>query len=130
MITLTFVRSDDIEIHRAGPFSWARAANGVLQAGPGNQEVAHYQGGIWSVGDHGAPRCIVESEVGDVQLLANDQAASQPVAKSEAIEFVDGAIYAHPERRLLATLQEREHHWLAGGKAWPAVTVETAQELD
>ena len=97
---------------------------------PGRPGVAHYQGGIWRVGGRGAPRCIVESEYGGVQLLANDQTTSQPVAKSEAIEFVDGSIYAHPERRLLATLQEREHRWLAGGKAWPAVTVETAQELD
>jgi len=63
-------------------------------------------------------------------IVAPNHAKSQSVATSEAIEFVDGSIYAHPERRLLSTLQEREHCWLAGGKAWPAVTVETAQELD
>ena len=130
MITLRFVRSDDVETHRAGPFPWVRAADGALQVGPSGQEVARYEGGMWSVGGRGTSRCIVESKYGDVQLLANDQATSQSVARSEAIEFVDGSIYAHPERRLIATLQEGEHRWFAGGKTWPAVTVETAQEFD
>lgn len=39
MITLKFVRSDDIEIHRAGPYPWVRVANGVLQAGPHGAEL-------------------------------------------------------------------------------------------
>jgi hypothetical protein len=130
MITLRFVRSDDVETSRAGPFPWARAADGVLQAGPDGKAVAHYQGGIWSVGRQGATRCIVQSEYGDVELLAKDQATSHSVARSAAIEFVDGSIYAHPKRRLLATLQEREHRWLADGKTWPAVMVELAKEFD
>ena len=37
---------------------------------------------------------------------------------------------ANPERRLIDTLEEDEHRWMAGGKAWLAVTVETAQEFD
>ncbi len=130
MITLRFVRSDEVETYRAGPFPWARAADGVLQAGPAGEEVAHYEGGLWSVGGRGTTRCIVESNQGDVQLRAADQATSQPVATSAAIEFVDGSIYAHPERRLIATLEERDHRWMAGGKMWPAVTVETAQDPD
>jgi hypothetical protein len=129
MITLRFVRSDDVETHRAGPFPWARAADGVLQVGPGGEEVAHYRGGVWSVGGQGTTRCIVQNQYGDVELLAKDQATSHLVAKSKAIEFVDGSIYAHPERRLLATLQEREHQWLAGGKTWSAIMVEPAKSL-
>src|SRR5688572_18851960 len=112
MITLRFVRSDDVETHRAGPFAWIKAADGVIQAGPDGREIAHYMGGIWSVGGRGTTRCIIRSEHGSVRLRANDHGTSQSVAKSEAIEFVDGSIYAQPQRRLLATLQEREHRWL------------------
>ena len=129
MITLKFVRSDDIEIHRAGPYPWVRVANGVLQAGPDGADVAQYRGGIWSVEGGSTTRCIVQSEYGDVQLLASEEALSRHVATSQAIEFIDGSIYAHPQRRLVATLRESEHRWLAVGKTWSAVVVETAQRV-
>jgi hypothetical protein len=130
MLNIRFIRSDDVETHHAGPFAWMQAEGGVMQAGPHGETIARYKGGTWSVGGRGVTRCIVESrrEHGDLHLRVSDQAVSEVVAKSTAIEFVDGAVYAHPGRRLLATLDERQHHWKSVGKTWSAVRVEPVND--
>ena len=126
MLTLRFIRSDDVEAHRAGPFAWIQAKDGVMEA-PHGETIAQYEGGTWSVAGKRTTRCIVEGQRGDLYVRASDQAESHTVAKSKAIEFVDGSLYAHPGRRLLASLDERKHRWRSAGGTWSAVRVDPAE---
>src|SRR5687767_9587509 len=73
---------------------------------------------------------------GGTRLLRRDAVARQrsccvPVAGAalRRRNLLTGSIYAQPERRLLATLDEGEHRWSAAGRTWSAVVVETAHDV-
>jgi hypothetical protein len=116
----------DTEVHKAGPFPWVRQADESLQAGPDGEEIARYRGGIWTAEDHTVPKCIIRGSTCTVRFeadRADDSAAHAPCVK---VELVDGSVYAHPVRRLLARLDEQEQKWYSyeDKRSWPKIVVE------
>ena len=128
MVTVHFLRTDGREVHKAGPFPWVRAADGSLQAGPEGEEVARYRGGVWTVAGHDVPKCVLSCPACTARFEAERPDGSATHEHFAQMEFVDGAVYAQPGRRLLARLDEQDHTWYSyeHKRSWPKLVVEKA----
>ncbi len=128
MVMVHFLRTEGREVHKAGPFSWVRAADGSLQAGPDGEEIARYQGGVWSVAGHDVPKCIIHGSTCTARFEGDSPDDSATHGPFDEVEFVDGSVYGQPGRRLLARLDEQDHTWYSyeDKRSWPKLFVEKA----
>src|SRR5947209_13838359 len=126
MVTVHFLRTDGREVYKAGPFPWVRAADGSLQAGPDGEEIARYVGGVWAVAGDGAPKCVIHGSTCTARFEGDGPDDSATHGPFDTVEFVDGAVYAQPGRRLLARLDEPDQTWhsYAEQRNWPKLLVE------
>jgi hypothetical protein len=126
MVTAHFLGTDGREVHKAGPVPWLRAADGSLQAGPDGEEVARYGDGLWNVGGHDVPKCVIHASTCIVRFEGDGPDDSPEHGPFDAVEFVDGSVFAQPGRRLLAHLHEDSQEWYSyvDKREWPNLVVE------
>ncbi len=112
-------------VHQVGPFPWFRILAQSLRAGPRDEEVGQYRGGVWHMdGGNGTrlaflgPTCSLRFEDGTDH--------SDGYGPFDSIEFIDGAIYTHPGHVLLARLDESHGRWYAYGvgRWWTGLVIE------
>jgi hypothetical protein len=126
MVTVHFLRTDGKEVYKAGPVPWLRAADGSLQAGPDGEEVARYGGGIWNAAGHDVPKCVIHASTCIVRYEGNNPGDSTEHGPFNAVEFVDGSVFAQPGSRLLARLDEDFLEWYSyeDERGWSNLIVE------
>jgi hypothetical protein len=126
MITVHFLRTDGTEVHKAGPLPWLRLADGSLKAGPDGEEVARYRGGVWNVAGHDVPKCVVQASTCIVRFDGDNPDDSTENGPFDAVELVDGSVFAQPGCRLLARLDEDFQEWYSykDKRGWPNLVVE------
>jgi hypothetical protein len=126
MVTVHFLRTDGREVHKAGPFPWLRAVDGSLRAGPNGEEVARYVGGVWNWENVSAPKYVLHGTTCTLRFEGENPDDSTALGPLDRVEVVDGAVYAHPGRRLLARLDEEKKAWYAyeDKRYWPSLLVE------
>jgi hypothetical protein len=126
MVTVQFMRTDGRRVHKAGPFPWVQAAGGSLQAGPDDEEIARYVGGVWAVAGDSAPKCVIHGSTCTARFEGDSPNDSATHGPFDAVEFVDGAVYVQPGRRLLARLDEPDQTWYsyADRRNWTKLRVE------
>ena len=111
MITVEFFRPDGKEVHPAESFPWVRVAGDTLLAEPSGEKVARYSGGVWTDADDtaapaSASKLVVHGSTCSLRFegdTPDDAITFGPFAR---VEFLGGAVYGQPGRRLLARLAE------------------------
>jgi hypothetical protein len=98
----------------------------LLRAGPEGEELAHYQGGVWSAAEFNSPRYVVSGSTCTLRFEEERGEDSVVVGPVDKVEIVDGAVYSHPGRCLVALLNEEKGAWYAYShwRSWPSLVIE------
>jgi hypothetical protein len=131
MITVEFFRPDGREAHAATSFPWVRVAGDTLLAEPSGDKIACYSGGVWTdANDTAAPasasKLVVHGSTCTIRFEDDSPDDSTTLGPFERVEFLGGAVYGQPGRRLLARLDEQSKAWYAyeNKRAWAGMAVE------
>ena len=125
MLALRFEHPGQGEALTVGPAPYFRIEGRSLRAGPADEEVGHYEGGAWHLGERTFLTATAESPArvhfeGDGEPCAG---AHGPFAQ---VRLVDGAIRHGPQSHgLLAKYDEEAQSWYvyAEQKSCPAAVL-------
>jgi len=131
MITVEFFRPDGKEVHPAESFPWVRVAGATLLGEPSGEKVARYSGGVWTDADDkaapaSASKLVVHGSTCSLRFegdTPDDAITFGPFAR---VEFLGGAVYGQPGRRLLARLDEQSKSWYGyeNKRTWAGMVVD------
>jgi len=132
MFTVEFFRPDGKEVHPAESFPWVRVAGDTLLAEPSGEKVARYSGGVWTDADDtaapaSASKLVVHGSTCSLRFegdTPDDAITFGPFVK---VEFLGGAVYGQPGRRLRARLDEQSKSWYGyeNKRTWAGMVVDT-----
>jgi hypothetical protein len=111
VVSVQFFRTGDRPIRTIGPFPWLRLDATTLHAGPDGREVARSPGGVWFAGEVSAPKYLLHGSNCTLRFEDDKAGDSTAFGPLDEAEVVDGAVYAKPDRRLIARHDEGKAAW-------------------
>jgi hypothetical protein len=101
MVTVEFFRSGGYPSAPLGRFRGCAS----LHAGPDNEKIASYHGGVWFAAEISAPSYTLHGSSCTVRFQGEGPEDSVSLGLDK-VEVVDGAVYTQPGHRLIARLDE------------------------
>ena len=111
MLTLHFEHPATRDDHSIGPAPYFRFAGSSLRAGPQDQEVASYAGGMWHINGRSFTTVTPQSPA-TVRFESADQSCSETYGPFDQVRLVDGFMrYGNQFKQILARLDEQSQLW-------------------